>query len=86
MTNHIDCHTKITTVGNASVASVKLSNELSLYMRTIIDIAIFKTNYSLNINNISSESSMKLDSHANMPVVGQHAYVLSESISDSEKF
>ena len=46
-------------------------------MRTFIDIAIFDTNYSFNINNISSESRMESDSHTNMHVVGRHTYIIS---------
>ena len=60
---------------DTKIAFVKLSTNLSLYMRTFINITIFDTNNTSNINDISSESRMGLHSHASMSVVGQHAYI-----------
>ena len=55
------------------------------YLRTfaniiISDIVTNKNNDTNHgYNNESNESRMELDSHANMPVVGKHAYILSDT-------
>ena len=60
--NHADCNDKI--------ASVNINEYLSLYMRTFIKFIIPDTNKNINIDDISNESRMELDSHVNMHVVG----------------
>ena len=42
-------------------------------------MTIFDTFHTLNVDDISSEPRMELDSHGNMSVVGHHAYVFSDT-------
>ena len=53
------------------------------YLRTFTNINIYDIATCSNSNNNyideSNESRMELDSHANMPVVGNHAYILSDT-------
>ena len=48
-------------------------------MSTFVKIDIFGTNNKLDIDNIASTSKIVLESHANIPVVGLHTYILSNS-------
>ena len=53
-------------------------------MRTFINLIIYDTNNKINVDDISNESRLELDSHTNMPVVGQDAYILSNILQTAD--
>ena len=74
--NHDDC--------NSSSLNIKINDHLHSYLSTFTNILICdastnNVNINHDYNNASVESRMELDSHANMPVVGKHAYILSDT-------
>ena len=64
---------------------IKINDYLYSYLRTFTNIIILDVSTNKNndiylcYNNVNIESRMELDSHTNMPVVGKHAYILSET-------